>query len=119
MAIYLRDITSSKSLPPDGPGASYFQLVKRDRQDGQRVREVVGGMTNDTTIEYFPVRVAKRGLGIPSVRWMSPLQRPKKLIATLPHHNIGDVENSYLARETALCTRRLTCEDGNVIDSMR
>ena len=26
-----------------------------------------------------------------------------------PHHNIGEVEDSYLAREIALCTKRRQC----------
>ena len=34
----------------------------------------------------------------------------------LPHHNIDEVEDSYLARDIALFTRRLKCKAGNVID---
>ena len=47
-----------------------------------------------------------------------PLQRRKRLIAMLPHHNIGEVEDSYLAKEIALSTRRLTCDGGNVISCL-
>ena len=72
-------------------------------------------LPNDTTIAYFHTPVTEGGLGIPSLRWMAALQWRKRLIAMLPHHNIGEVEDSYLAREIALCTRRLTCEDGNII----
>ena len=33
----------------------------------------------------------------------------------LPYHNIGEVDNSYLAREIALCTRRITYNEGYLI----
>ena len=48
---------------------------------------------------------------------MAPFRFGKRLIAILPHHNIGEVEDSYLAREIAMCTR-LTCDDGNVISCL-
>ena len=63
----------------------------------------------------FPRSVAKRELSISSFRWMAPLQRRKRIIAVLPYHNIGEVDDSYLAREIALCTRRITCNDGNLL----
>ena len=72
-------------------------------------------LPNDTPTAYFHAPVSEGGLSIPSLRWITPLQRRKKLIAMLPNHNIGEVEDSYLAREIALCPRRFTCKDGNVI----
>ena len=75
-------------------------------------------LPNDTPIAYFYAPVAEGGLGISSLRPMAPLQRRKILIAMLPHHRIGKPEDSYLARETALCKRRLTCEVGNVISCL-
>ena len=75
-------------------------------------------LLNDTLTAYFHAPVAKGGLGIPSLRGMAPLQRWKLLIEMLPHHNISEVKDSNLAREIALCTSSLTCEDGNVIDCL-
>ena len=48
-------------------------------------------LPNDTPIAYFHAPVTEGGLGIPSLRWMAPLQRRKRLIAMLPYHNIGEV----------------------------
>ena len=50
---------------------------------------------------------------------MSPLERWKRLIAMLPHHNIGEVEDSSLAWEIApwrgrQCYRLSQCAEGQM-----
>ena len=72
-------------------------------------------LPNDTPTADFHAPPAERGLGIPSLKLMALLQRRKRLIAMLSYHNIGEVEDGCLARKIILCTRRLTCKDGNVI----
>ena len=76
----------------------------------KRVRGFVRQWTTlpiDTPIAYFHAPVAEEGLETPSFRLMTALQRRKRLMAMLLHHNVGKVENLYLAREIAFCTRRL------------
>ena len=37
-------------------------------------------LPNDISIGYFHARVSEGGLGIPSLRWLAPLQRKDRLL---------------------------------------
>ena len=69
-------------------------------------------LLNDMPIAYFHAPVTKGGLNIQSLRWMAPLQRQRRLIAMLPHHNIGKVGlisregNSPMHEETHVRSRQ-------------
>ncbi|KAL0098558.1 hypothetical protein PUN28_020514 [Cardiocondyla obscurior] len=64
-------------------------------------------LPHDTPKAYFHATVKDGGLGIPSIRWLAPLQRRGRIIAALRTHESRNM-NEFARKEIAICDRRLT-----------
>ena len=72
-------------------------------------------LPHDTPVGYFHAPVGEGGLGVPSLRWLAPIHRLKRLLG-LAGPSAEDVGSKFLLSEIARCQRRLN-DHGVMIDS--
>ena len=56
-------------------------------------------LPNDIAIGYFHAPVSQGELGIPSLRWLAPLQRKDCLLGLVPGRRMEKITDPYLAKE--------------------
>ena len=92
------------------------ELVKVDKCVRAAVRRWIA-LPNDTPVGYFHAPVGEGGLGIPSLRWLAPLQRLGRLLGLVPSGvDPLCIDNKFLQMEITRCRRRLN-DHGVIIDS--
>ena len=69
-------------------------------------------LPNYISIGYFHAPVSKGGLGIPSLRWLTPLHCKNRLLGLVPGHRVENIAVRYVAKEIGQCRQRLT-ENGS------
>lgn len=72
------------------------------------------GLPHDIPIAYFHTNIKDGGLGIPSLRWVAPLQRLGRLLAIAKTYEDQGMEG-YVADEIKRCKKRLT-DHGELLD---
>ena len=90
-------------------GAIHIGLLRSlDRMVRQYVRKWLA-LPPDCINAYFHAEVKDGGLGIPSLRWVAPLQRRRRFEALQKSSYIcGPTADSYLAKEIQETTKRIT-----------
>ena len=62
-------------------------------------------LTNDISIGYFHAPVSEGGLGIPSLRWLTPLHRKVRLLGLVRGRRMENITDPYLAKQIGQCSQ--------------
>ncbi|KMQ88342.1 reverse transcriptase [Lasius niger] len=89
-------------------------LNKTDKIIRSTVRQWLA-LPHDVPNAYFHATVKDGGLGIPSLRWLAPLQRRGRILAARNTHYQQGFDD-FASEELARCTKRLT-DHGRILNT--